>query len=573
RTKTYASVLRKKSQRLFPQPSHLELSQHMGQVLDMSSHFGGCDSTWNLVGPPNIFSLDEDFTHVAVPRTCGSWRDRLSRWTHGRCPKNPEWFKSQNFIVLLFDVPVFPTRVKVLGMYQPGCMVRILAKSWDEGEDSAVCRWRTLWSGPADPNLPPNVFYEFSPPIHPPGFATNVLRLEFSCSLNAYCLELVDVVLYGIPVDIMQPKKSKNEDLAESERLRQRQNTMERSRRRDMVEHMEEERRVDEEEEKLSPFTNNGYFDLLPFEIIEIILSHLTLPELCCLAQCSRTLRTLRNYCYNPSMYKHLDLKPFWPSLCEQDLLALKPRLTCARSLGLSWTGNDGRFSTTWSEHLLHLELANCHWITNKSLESVTMLCPNLRDLDLSSCHRIPPRKFRQLSSLQRLQRLVLYRTRIDVSCLCRLCAFTLFLASNCQQLRSLNMWGSIGLTEVGLAHLTSRCKDIEVLDLGWCTNVWTESGVLSDMLRELPRLRRLVLTGNLSISDTDLEPLANHCPLLEQLDILGAPLVTHGGIFHLLDTCRHMCFLDVSFCFRVDEEMAFQLANRFPHICIKYSS
>uniref|UniRef100_A0A8C4NKS0 Uncharacterized protein n=1 Tax=Eptatretus burgeri TaxID=7764 RepID=A0A8C4NKS0_EPTBU len=101
----------------------------------------------------------------------------------------------------------------------------------------------------------------------------------------------------------------------------------------------------------------------------------------------------------------------------------------------LAWSlmeGNDGRFSPAVlekllgesSEQLLHLDLANCHWITNESLESVAMLCPNLHILVLSSCDRIPPREFRNLSSLQRLQRLVLYRTRIDVSCLRSLCSF-----------------------------------------------------------------------------------------------------------------------------------------------------
>uniref|UniRef100_A0A8C4QM82 Uncharacterized protein n=1 Tax=Eptatretus burgeri TaxID=7764 RepID=A0A8C4QM82_EPTBU len=212
---------------LFTQPSHLELSQHMCHVLDMSSHVGGCDSIWNVVGPIDIFSLSGDFTHVAVPRTCGSWWDRLSQWTPGRCPKNPE---CQDFIELLFDVPVFPTGISVLETYHPGHVVRILAMSWDEAgpvPPSEVFGWRTLWSGTTDTDLPPNDPFTFSPPIQPPGFATNVLRLEFSCSLSAYYMELVAVVLYGIPVNIM----------------------------------------VNEEEEKLPPFTNNGYFDILPFEV------------------------------------------------------------------------------------------------------------------------------------------------------------------------------------------------------------------------------------------------------------------------------------------------------------------
>uniref|UniRef100_A0A8C4QEC0 Uncharacterized protein n=1 Tax=Eptatretus burgeri TaxID=7764 RepID=A0A8C4QEC0_EPTBU len=144
-----------------------------------------------------------------------------------------------------------------------------------------------------------------------------------------------------------------------------------------------------------------------------------------------------------------------------------------------------------------------------------------------------------------------------------------LSLASNCQQLRSLDMCRSIELTEVELKHLASHCKNIEDLDLGWCRNVRADIG---EMLRELPRLRRLVLTANRSVSDTDLESLANHCPLLEQLDIPGTPLVTVGGLFHLLDTCRQMRFLDVSFCYRIDEVMAFKLAHRFPHVYIKYN-
>uniref|UniRef100_A0A8C4QYT3 F-box and leucine-rich repeat protein 4 n=1 Tax=Eptatretus burgeri TaxID=7764 RepID=A0A8C4QYT3_EPTBU len=391
----------------------------------MSSQYGGSFSIsytmYNLAGRPHIYPLARHFSYSAVPRTFGTWWDHLSQWTPGRSPKNPEWFQSRDFVEILFDEPVFPNRVSVFETSHPGYVVRILAKSWDKGED-----------------------FDFSPPIHPPGFATNVLRLEFDCSLSDYYMELDAVVLHGIPVDIIRRNTSKSEDVAESERL---QKTL-----------------IDA---------------LLPRQIIELILSHLTLPELCRLAQCSRTLR---NYCYNPSMYKHLDLKPFWPSLCEEDLLALKPRLTHTRSLGLSWTGNHGRFSPA--------VLGNCWGLAHPvlfvqvipyvSLESLIKLCPNLRDLDLSSCDQIPPRVFKQLSSLQRLQRLVLYRTQIDVSSLRSLCSF------------------------YSLAHVRA------------------DGGTLSEMVREMPRLRRLVLTANRSVSDTDLESLANYCPLLEHLDILG---------------------------------------------------
>uniref|UniRef100_A0A8C4R048 Uncharacterized protein n=1 Tax=Eptatretus burgeri TaxID=7764 RepID=A0A8C4R048_EPTBU len=81
----------------------------------------------NLPGPPHIlYPLAGDFMHSALPRTYGTWWDHLSRWTPARCPKNPEWFKSRDFVELLFDQPVFPTGVSVFETYHPGYVVRIL---------------------------------------------------------------------------------------------------------------------------------------------------------------------------------------------------------------------------------------------------------------------------------------------------------------------------------------------------------------------------------------------------------------------------------------------------------------
>ena len=95
-------------------------------------------------------------------------------------------------------------------------------------------------------------------------------------------------------------------------------------------------------------------------------------------------------------------------------------------------------------------------------------------------------------------------------------------LASRCRSLRSLDLWRSRSLTERGLAEVTSGCRQLEELDLGWCSTLQSSSGCFLHLARALPRLRKLFLTANRTVCDQDIEELAANCPALQHIDILG---------------------------------------------------
>lgn len=62
----------------------------------------------------------------------------------------------------------------------------------------------------------------------------------------------------------------------------------------------------------------------------------------------------------------------------------------------------------------------------------------------------------------------------------------------------------------------------LEELDLGWCPTLQSSTGCFQHLARSLPRLRKLFLTANRTVCDSDIEELAASCPSLQHLDILG---------------------------------------------------
>ena len=65
---------------------------------------------------------------------------------------------------------------------------------------------------------------------------------------------------------------------------------------------------------------------------------------------------------------------------------------------------------------LVSLELSCCHFLTEACLEVISQTCPGLQGLNLSSCDRLHPQAFTHISKLTCLRRLVLYRTKIEVT-------------------------------------------------------------------------------------------------------------------------------------------------------------
>ncbi|KAM8953436.1 F-box/LRR-repeat protein 4 [Pelodytes ibericus] len=573
-------------------PMSTKAVQYAKEVLDFSSQYGSENSMsytmWNLAGSPNVYPSSGDFTQTAVFKTYGKWWDQCSSapLPFKRTPPN---FFSHDYVELAFEEPVYPTAVHILETYHPGSVVKILACSANPYSQNtpAEVRWETIWSAePTQVNSPHA--RQFKPCIKEINFPTNLLRLETNSSFLDYYAELDAVELHGVKV---KPMLSLNSNIIDMNDL--------------------DEDEYDDKEScgldcltnqfsnaSLREWTNNGYFDKLPYELIQLIISHLALPDLFRLSQ---TCKLLYQHCCDPLQYIHLSLQPYWANLTDTSLEYLLPRCTLVQWLNLSWTGNRGFISTSGfsrlikvcGPELLRLELACGHFLNEECMEVIANTCPNLQELNLSSCDKLTPLAFFHIYKLTRLKRLVLYRTKIEQTGLLRIMnscpdmehlslgscimienydLIVSVLGAKCKKLQSLDMWRCKNITEKGMAELVSGCQLLEELDLGWCPTLQSSTGCIVNLAQKLPALRKLFLTANRSVCDTDIEALAENCQHLQHLDILGTRMVSPRAIRKLLESCKELSLLDVSFCSQIDSRIVQDLTSRYPNVSIKKS-
>ncbi|XP_073192929.1 F-box/LRR-repeat protein 4 isoform X2 [Lepidochelys kempii] len=319
-------------------PINVEVVQYAKEVLDFSSHYGSENSMsytmWNLAGIPNVYPSSGDFTQTAVFRTYGTWWNQCpsAQLPFKRTPPN---FYSQDYVELAFEEPVYPTAVHVLETYHPGAVIRILACSANPYSQNtpAEVRWEILWSeAPTKVNSPQA--RQFTPCIKQIDFPTNLIRLEVNSSLQDYYTELDAVVLHGVkerPVLSLKTLMIDMNDLDEDDDEEKNDCEMDSLNKQFSVAALRE-------------WTTNGYFDKLPYELIQLILSHLTVPDLCRLAQ---TCKLLYQHCCDPLQYIHLSLQPYWARINDTSLEYLLSRCTLVQWLNLSWTGNRGAISVS----------------------------------------------------------------------------------------------------------------------------------------------------------------------------------------------------------------------------------
>ncbi|XP_050805227.1 F-box/LRR-repeat protein 4 [Gopherus flavomarginatus] len=573
-------------------PINVEVVQYAKEVLDFSSHYGSENSMsytmWNLAGIPNVYPSSGDFTQTAVFRTYGTWWDQCpsAQLPFKRTPPN---FYSQDYVELAFEEPVYPTAVHVLETYHPGAVIRILACSANPYSQNtpAEVRWEILWSeAPTKVNSPQA--RQFTPCIKQIDFPTNLIRLEVNSSLQDYYTELDAVVLHGVkerPVLSLKTSMIDMNDLDEDDDEEKNGCEMDSLNKQFSVTALRE-------------WTTNGYFDKLPYELIQLILSHLTVPDLCRLAQ---TCKLLYQHCCDPLQYIHLSLQPYWARINDTSLEYLLSRCTLVQWLNLSWTGNRGaisvsgfsRFLKVCGTELVRLELACGHFLNETCLEVIAEMCPNLQELNLSSCDKLPPQAFNHIAKVCSLKRLVLYRTKVEQTALLSILNFcselqhlslgscvmiedydliASMMGAKCKKLRTLDLWRCKNITENGIAELASGCQLLEELDLGWCPTLQSSTGCFTSLARKLPNLQKLFLTANRSVCDTDIEELAANCTHLRQLDILGTRMVSPASLRKLLESCKDLSLLDVSFCSQIDNRVVLELNASFPNVFIKKS-
>lgn len=339
--------------------------------------------------------------------------------------------------------------------------------------------------------------------------------------------------------------------------------------------------------------TSGGYFDLLPEELILHILRQLDIRSLC---RISSTCKLLQRYASDPFLYMKLNLKNCWWLVKNSTLECLRSRCSLLSCLDLSWCGPYNALDTetfmeyihTCGRQLTTLRLNNCHFIDNYCLYMIANVCFNLQELSMANCSKVDNLGFGELKKARGLSRLDLSRTRIDFHTLQLLLQHAGNLRhlslNNCNQLdmdevaltlqtfnrglMSLHAWKTHNLTSRGLRALAC-IPTLQDLDLGWAL-----SGVITEGLGELVRgcrdLKRLYLTALRTLTDHDLNHLTSQTLQLTQLDIMGTRNVTPDAVFRLLQSCKHLEHLDVSFCEQIHASYIQQWVVQFPHIDIK---
>ncbi|XP_042906461.1 F-box/LRR-repeat protein 4 isoform X1 [Parasteatoda tepidariorum] len=482
------------------------LSLRACEIVDFSSQYGSEHSisytAENILGPPSVFPRSGDCVSVYELRTYGKWWLTLpsSRESKVNLPCRIP-IESQDFIEFRVGRRVEPMLIRIYEVYNPGAIVRILGYCSDRE------KWVTLWAG-APKHLPPNESHCFSVEFEKTDLLSDYFRIEFHHRhLNYYC-ELDSLVLYG-------EDKFSNYSLSSSAIP-------------SALQRMVNFSLHENYQTPASSFSSvylpdhHASFDNLPNEVIHLIISYLDLQSLCSVAQVSKLFHKI---CYDPVLYKDLNLQTYWPLVDITALRGLESRLSSLKTLNLSWCGSQGRitahyfneFVTATCHHLTALKLSSCNFVNNNCLKAVASHCPLLQELELNSCRSkdLTQIGFRYISEIKHLNHLALYRSLIDKSSIISIIKCVplehLFLgsctnidsfnevaraiASDRKQIKTLDFWRASSLSCLGISELAEHCNEIVEIDLGWCHKIDARCGCIRALITRCTKLKKLFLS------------------------------------------------------------------------------
>ncbi|XP_071561373.1 F-box/LRR-repeat protein 4-like [Temnothorax nylanderi] len=577
------------------------VEQFVKKVLSFSSQYGGSNSisyaAANIIESYSKFPEYGDFPQTFAMRTYGPWWDKAPSRSIDYMPQNNMEVVSQDYINVEYDRAVYPIRVSIYEVYNPGSVVRIWAQDHNN-------RWFLLWNGP--PQIVPSTSRIFSPPLRSCDFKTKTLRLEFNHSLLDYYTELDAILLIGT-TELILPKDQSHKrnitnllksinckypchwdihnltpDYAHMDTVHLKEIFDEHCitlpymffDRSDRVPDFFKSKLISQLgplyyyvpplkegsnsmqhflSEELSKFTNNrvsldeskksspGSFSVVPHEIIIKILRNLDLKSLC---RMGRVNKYFNNLVQDPLLYKSLNLKPYWHIISTKALYYLAFKCKYLRRLDLSWCDSFSvsdleKFLDTCGSLLTHLRLDCCSCIDDSAMLKISTVCKNLNELSLRNCDSIKDQGFLCLENLESLERLDLYRTRIRTQTLCKI------LRKN-RRMRHLHIGGTdkyLNVDEVAM-ELKNSCPDLESIDL-WKAHTLTSQGI--DALADCKNLREVDFgwCGSTTGHGDSFRRLLSSCEHLEKVFLVSFRQLTERDL-RALTLCKNLKQLDL---------------------------
>ncbi|XP_036320020.1 F-box/LRR-repeat protein 4-like, partial [Rhagoletis pomonella] len=414
------------------------LDQFAQDVADFSSQYGSDYSISytapNITGRPRKFPEYGDFPETYAMRTYGEWWKKAPSYVQEIQPQNFSKIPAQDFIVLYFEEYVLPEDIVVYETFNPGALIRIWAytitKSW-------FCLWETDELYKPQPHSI-NKARRFSPPLKKINLPTRTIRLEFNHSNLGYFTEIDAVLLGGRKVNIESAQRvfDSYERQRKCSILRKLQRIQFRPNIKDNYHNHLREFFANDLNQFIYVLSNNreimtdelhseeckttiGLKDM-PFEIMLKIFSYLDLISLFLVGQVSKFFYDVSTH---PLLYGELNLKPYWHLTTNDLLCTLAKRATVLKKLDLSWCGLFNTISPTEfkkfiqqrGDSLICLRLDSCKILNASCIETLGIVCDNLRELSLRNCSTDPPLlNFSCLANLKNLERLDLFQTVIE---------------------------------------------------------------------------------------------------------------------------------------------------------------
>jgi hypothetical protein len=130
-----------------------------------------------------------------------------------------------------------------------------------------------------------------------------------------------------------------------------------------------------------------------------------------------------------------------------------------------------------------------------------------------------------------------------------------------CRQLQTINLSGCQGIKDVGLAALGLRCCQLQTINLSGCKGI-TDLG-LAAVGRGCSQLQTINLSGCQGITDLGLAALGRGCSHLQTIDLSNSKGITAIGLSALCDGCGHLQTIILADCLGITSTVLSSLRLR----------
>lgn len=120
-------------------------------------------------------------------------------------------------------------------------------------------------------------------------------------------------------------------------------------------------------------------------------------------------------------------------------------------------------------------------------------------------------------------------------------------LAAGCKNIRFLNLYRCLQMTDVGLCAVLASNPKLRVLNVASCPVL--SNKVIMALAANCKKLVSLNIAGCVKISDKGMQALATHCTSMQGLNVAGLKKISETGIYWLADKCKGLIMLNVTGC------------------------